>query len=78
MCNGKCYLNKTLKEAKENEKKATLNIREDLAKFIIDSAPLWIHQTKFSLILNLCNFSYFNNILTQNFLIEIFHPPQMI
>ncbi len=78
MCNGKCFLQKSLKTSKENEKKSTVNGRVDFAKFVCAKSPQIFYHDDFYIKYKVSPFIYFKQIISQDFLISIFHPPQLI
>jgi hypothetical protein len=78
MCNGQCFLQKALKTSKENEKKSTVNGRVDFAKFVCTKLPQIFNHFDFYINYKVYPFIYFKQIISQDFLLAIFHPPQVI
>ena len=78
MCNGQCFLQKALKTSKENEKKSTVNGRVDFAKFVCTKLPQIFSHFDFYINYKVYPFIYFKQIISQDFLLAIFHPPQVI
>lgn len=78
MCNGQCFLQKALKTSKENEKNSTVNGRVDFAKFVCTKLPQIFNHVDFYINYKVYPFIYFKQIISQDFLLAIFHPPQVI